>query len=72
MPPSGNYLLRITLVATRATTNKTTMKKYTYFAGRSDCHGDAQVRYRAHRPMEEVQGFTRSHWTLPLGEYSLQ
>ncbi len=37
--------------------------------GRFDGHGDAPVRNRAHRPMEEVQSFTRSHWTLPLGEY---
>jgi hypothetical protein len=22
--------------------------------------------------MEEVQGFTRSHWTLPLGKYYVQ
>jgi hypothetical protein len=21
-----------------------------------------------HRPMEHIQGFTRSHWMLPLGE----
>jgi hypothetical protein len=25
------------------------------------------VGYRAHCPMEEVQGFDRSHWLLPLG-----
>ena len=29
----------------------------------------AMRRNRGHRPMEEVQSFTRSHWTLPLGEY---
>jgi hypothetical protein len=71
-PPLGDYLLHGAPAATRATANKTTMKKYTYFAGHSDGHGDAPVRYRAHRPMEKVQGFTGSHWTPPLGKYSLQ
>jgi hypothetical protein len=52
-------------VAARATANKTTTKTYTYFAGRFDGHGDALVRYRTHHPMEEVQCFTRSHWTPP-------
>jgi hypothetical protein len=32
-PPSGNYLLGIALVAARVTANKTTMKKWTNFAG---------------------------------------
>jgi hypothetical protein len=61
--PLGDYLLRIAPAAARATANKTTMKtSYTYFAGRFDGHGDAPVRYRVHRPMEEVQSFTtRSH-----------
>jgi hypothetical protein len=45
------------------------MKKYINFAGHSDGHGNAPVRYRAHCPMEEVQSFTRSHWMLPLGKY---
>jgi hypothetical protein len=35
---------------------------------RFDGHDDAPVYNRAHRSMEEVQGFTRSHWTLPLGK----
>ncbi len=30
-------------------------------------HGNAPVRNCMHCPMEEVQGFTRSHWTPPLG-----
>jgi len=30
----------------------------------------AAVRRRAHRPMEHIQGFTRSQWMPPLGECS--
>jgi hypothetical protein len=29
------------------------------------CHGDAAVRRGAHHPIEQVQGFTRSHWMPP-------
>ncbi len=71
MPPLGNYLLRIAPAATRATGKQTMMNKYTYFAGRFDGHGNAPVRKCAHCPMEEVQGFTRSHWTPPLGKYGV-
>ncbi len=67
--PSGNYLLRIAPAAARATGKQTTINKYTYFAGRFDGHGIAPVCKCAHCPLEEVQGFTRSHWTLPLGKY---
>jgi hypothetical protein len=28
----------------------------------------AAVRRGAHRPMEHIQGFTRSHWMPPLGK----
>jgi len=31
-------------------------------------HGDTAVRRGAHRPMEHIQGFIRSHWMLPSGE----
>ncbi len=31
-------------------------------------HGDAAVRREAHRPMEHIQGFTRTHWMPPLVE----
>jgi hypothetical protein len=51
---------------------QTTINKYTYKAGQFDGHGDAPVRNRAHQLMEEVQGFTRSHWTLPSGKYNVQ
>jgi hypothetical protein len=47
------------------------MKKYTYFAGGVDGHDNALVLYQAHCLMEEVQGFTRSHWMLPSGKYLL-
>jgi hypothetical protein len=43
-------------------------KKYTYFAGNFDCHGDAAVQCRAHCPMEHIPGFTRSHWMPPSAE----
>ena len=33
-----------------------------------DGHGDAAVRREAHRPMEHIQGFTRSPWMPPSGE----
>ena len=35
-------------------------EKCTHFAGRFDGRGGATVRYRAHRPMEEVLGFPKS------------
>jgi hypothetical protein len=44
-------------------------KKWTNFDGHFDGRGGAPVQYRAHHPMEEVQGFGRSHWMPPLGEY---
>jgi hypothetical protein len=65
----GNYSLCITPTAARATGKQTTINKYTYKAGCFDGHGNAPVHNHAHHPMEEVQGFTRSHWTPPLGKY---
>jgi hypothetical protein len=44
-------------------------KKWTKFAGHFDGHGGAPVRYRMHCLIEEVQGFSRSHWMLPSGKY---
>jgi hypothetical protein len=41
---------------------------YRRIAGDFDCHTDAAVRRGAHRPIEHIQGFTRSHWMPPLGE----
>ncbi len=37
---------------------------------RFDGRADAPARHHRHRPIEGVQGFMRSHWTPPLGEYS--
>ena len=39
--------------------------------GHLDGHGGAPVQYGAHHPMQHDQGFTRSHWTPPSGDYSL-
>jgi len=43
-------------------------KKCSRIAGDFDCHRDAVVRRGAHRPIQHVQGFTRSDWMLPSGE----
>ena len=40
-------------------------KKSRRVDGNFYCHGDAAVRRGAHRPIEHVQGFTRSHWMPP-------
>ncbi len=45
--------------------------KYTYFSSRFDGPADVQWQYWVQRPMEEIQGFVRSHWTPLLGKYSL-
>jgi hypothetical protein len=72
MPPSGDYLLCIAPAATRATGKQTTINKYTYKADCFDGRGNAPVHNHVHCLMEEVQSFTRSHWTLPLGKYYVQ
>jgi hypothetical protein len=46
--------------------------KCTLSAGHFDGHGGAPVRYKAHCPMQHVQGYTGSHWTLPAGNYLLR
>ena len=43
-------------------------KKCRQIDGNFDCHGDAAVRYGTHLPIENVQGFTQSHWMPPSGE----
>jgi hypothetical protein len=40
--------------------------------GYFDGHGGAPEQYRQHCPMQYVQGYTRSHWTPPLGNYLLR
>ena len=44
------------------------IKKCRRIAGDFDCHTDAVVQRGVHRPIEHIQGFTRSHWMLPSGE----
>jgi hypothetical protein len=72
MPPLCNYSICIAPAAARATANETIMKQYTNFAGNLDGHGNVLVCCRTTCPMEEVQGFTRSHLMLPLGKYFLR
>jgi hypothetical protein len=43
-------------------------KKIRENAGNFDHHADAAVQCGAHRPMEHIRGFTRSHLMPPLGE----
>jgi hypothetical protein len=53
-------------------TAKLTMtNESTSSAGRFDGNSGAPEQYRWHRPMRHVQGYSRSHWTLPSGNYSL-
>jgi hypothetical protein len=53
-------------------TNKVTMtNECTSSAGHFYGHSGAPEQYRWHRPMWHVQGYSRSHWTLPLGNYLL-
>ncbi len=46
--------------------------KCTSSAGRFDGHGGPPVQYKGHHLMQHVQGYTESHWTPPLGDYSLR
>jgi hypothetical protein len=70
-PAFGNYLLRISPAAARATGIQTTTNKYTCEDDHFDGNGNVPVpvRDRTHCLMEEVQSFTRSHWMPPSGEY---
>ena len=43
-------------------------KKCRQIAGDFDYHGDAAVWRGVHHLIEHVQGFTGSHWMLPLGK----
>jgi hypothetical protein len=47
-------------------------KQYTTVATCFDLRNDVLVQCRIHCPMERVQGFTRSYWMPPLGEYFLR
>jgi hypothetical protein len=61
--PSVDYLLRIAPVAAMATINKTTMQNVPSLLAISMAikMRDATVLYRAHRLMDEVCGFHKSH-----------
>ena len=41
-------------------------KKCRQIARNFYCHADVAVQRGSHRPMEHIQGFTWSHWMLPL------
>ncbi len=43
-------------------------KNCRWIAGNFDHHADAAVQCGVHLPMKHIQGFTRSHWMLPLGK----
>jgi hypothetical protein len=47
---------------------KSTRQKCRQIDKNFDGHGNVAVQHGAHRPMEHIQGFTRSHWMPPLGE----
>jgi hypothetical protein len=40
--------------------------------GHFDGHGSQLAQWEVHRPMQHVQGYSGSHWTLPLGNYLLR
>jgi hypothetical protein len=46
--------------------------KCTSVAVRFEGFADVPEQYRWHRPMRHVQGYLGSHWTPPLGKYSLR
>ena len=41
-------------------------EKCRQIAGNFDCHADGAVRRGAQHPIDHIQGFTQSHWMLPL------
>ncbi len=69
MPQLGYYLLLSAPATARAKANKTKTKKWTNFAGHFDGLGSVPVQYCMHCSKEEVQGFGKSHWMPPSGEY---
>jgi hypothetical protein len=46
--------------------------KCIFIGGHFDGHSNAPEQYRWHPPMQHVQGYPGSHWTLPLGDYLLR
>jgi hypothetical protein len=53
-------------------TKLTMMNKCTSIVGHFDGQGGALGQYRRHCPVRHVQGYLRSHWMLPSGNYSLR
>jgi hypothetical protein len=47
------------------------MNACTSIVGYFNGHGSAPGQYRQHRPMRHVQGYLKSCWTPPLGDYLL-
>ena len=43
-------------------------EKCRQIAGNFDCHAGEAVWRGAHRSMDHIRGFTRSHWMQPLGD----
>ena len=41
-------------------------------AGHLDGHAEALKQSMWHRPMQHIQGYIGSHWTLPSGDYLLR
>jgi hypothetical protein len=46
--------------------------KCTSIVARFEGLADALEQYRWHRPMRHVQGYSKSHWMLASGNYSLR
>jgi hypothetical protein len=53
-------------------TKSTMTSKCTAVAAHFEGLADAPEQYRRHRPMRHVQGYSRSHWMLALGDYLLR
>jgi hypothetical protein len=52
-------------------TKSTITSKCTSVAAHFKGLADAPEQYKRHCLMQHVQGYLGSHWTLPLGNYSL-
>jgi hypothetical protein len=44
-------------------------EKSNILAGHFDGRGGAPVQYRAHCPLEQVQGYNKNQWLMPPGKY---
>jgi hypothetical protein len=54
------------------TKEATMTNKCTSSTSRFDGHGGVPDQYRWHCLMRHVQGYSRSHWMLASGDYSLR